>query len=93
MSSLKNAQNVKKRITGFEKNGWINTERPGRNIGSESSNYNKYRKWYRKIKWSLFLATMFIFSLDHNILEYLKNMDIPYAQLKEWLNEKRKEEK
>ena len=36
----------KKGTTGFEKNGWIDTERSGRNIRSESTNNNKYRKWY-----------------------------------------------
>lgn len=46
-----------------------------------------------KIKWSVFLASMFIFSLDPNTLEYLKIMNIPYPQLKEWLHEKQRKEK
>ena len=46
-----------------------------------------------KMKWSIFLSTMFIFSLDHNTSEYLKTIDIPYSQLKDWLNEKRREER
>lgn len=83
----------KKGTTGFEKNGWIDTERTGRNIGSESANNNKYRKWYRKIKVVVISCNYVYLYLDHNILEYLKNMDMPYSQLKEWLNEKRKEEK
>ena len=45
-----------------------------------------------KMKWSLFLAIMFIFSLDHNTSEYLKTIDIPYSNIKEWLIEKRKED-
>lgn len=44
-----------------------------------------------KMKWSTFLATMFIFSLDHSTSEYLKTIDMPYLQLKNWLNEKRRE--
>ena len=45
-----------------------------------------------KLKWSLFLAAMFIFSLDHNTSKYLKTMDMPYSQIREWLNEKRRED-
>lgn len=45
-----------------------------------------------KMKWSLFLAIMFIFSLDHNTSEYLKTLNIPYSNIKEWLIEKRKED-
>jgi len=44
------------------------------------------------MKWSLFLAIMFIFSLDHNTSEYLKILNIPYSNIKEWLIEKRKED-
>ncbi len=46
-----------------------------------------------KMKWSLFLAIMFVFSMDHNTAKYLKIMDLPYSELKEWLNEKSREEK
>lgn len=46
-----------------------------------------------KMKWSIFLALMFIFSLDHNTSEYLKTINLPYLQLKKWLHEKRKEER
>lgn len=44
-----------------------------------------------KMKWSLFLAAMFVFSLDQTTSEYLKTRDIPYQQLKEWLHEKHRE--
>ena len=37
----------------------------------------------------VFLALMFVFSLDNNSLEYLKRLDIPYAEIKKWLEEKR----
>lgn len=46
-----------------------------------------------KMKWSLFLAAMFVFSLDQTTSEYLKTRDIPYQQLKEWLHEKHREER
>ena len=46
-----------------------------------------------KMKWPLFLATMFVFSLDQTTSEYLKTRDIPYQQLKEWLHEKHREER
>ena len=42
-----------------------------------------------EMKWSCFLALMFVFSLDSNSLEYLKRLDIPYAEIKTWLGEKR----
>lgn len=42
-----------------------------------------------EMKWSVFLALMFVFSLDNNSLEYLKQLDIPYAEIKKWLEEKR----
>ena len=45
-----------------------------------------------KMKWSVFLAAMFIFSLDPNTSEYLKTIDMPYLQLRKWLHEKRREE-
>lgn len=44
-----------------------------------------------EMKWSQFLALMFIFSLDHNSSEYLKRINIPYEELKKWLYEKRGE--
>lgn len=46
-----------------------------------------------KMKWPIFLASMFIFSLDHNTSEYLKTISLPYPQLKDWLHEKQREEK
>ncbi len=44
-----------------------------------------------KMKWSLFLAIMFIFSLDHATSEYLKTIDLPYPELKDWFIAKRGE--
>ncbi|MBQ9986618.1 MAG: helix-turn-helix domain-containing protein [Oscillospiraceae bacterium] len=41
------------------------------------------------MKWSVFLAILFICSLDYQTSEYLKCINIPYAELKEWLIEKR----
>lgn len=41
-----------------------------------------------KMKWSLFLAIMFIFGIDQNSAVYLKTIDLPYAELKEWLGTK-----
>lgn len=46
-----------------------------------------------KMKWPVFLATMFIFSLDQNTSEYLKILNLPYSQLKAWLQEKKRKEK
>ena len=46
-----------------------------------------------KMKWSIFLASMFIFSLDNNTSEYLKTINLPYPMLREWLHEKQREEK
>ena len=46
-----------------------------------------------KMKWSLFLAIMFIFDLDYNTSEYLKTIDIPYTELKEWLINERGEKR
>ncbi len=42
-----------------------------------------------KMKWSFFLAVMFVFSLDHTTSEYLKTINMPYPELKEWLKNKR----
>lgn len=38
-----------------------------------------------KMKWSMFLAIMFVFGLDRNTNDYLKTIDIPYEDVKEWL--------
>lgn len=46
-----------------------------------------------KMRWSFFLALMFIFSLDHNTSAYLKTINLPYLQLKDWLHEKQGEKK
>lgn len=46
-----------------------------------------------KMKWSIFLASMFIFSLNHSTSEYLKTINLPYPQLKDWLHEKQREER
>ena len=42
-----------------------------------------------KMKWSLFLAIMFVFSLDRTTSEYLRTLNMPYSELKEWLLMKR----
>lgn len=42
-----------------------------------------------EMKWTTFLAIMFVFSLDHGSVEYLRRLDIPYAEIKQWLAEKR----
>lgn len=42
-----------------------------------------------KMKWSLFLAIMFIFDLYHTTSDYLKTMDIPYSEIKQWLISKK----
>lgn len=46
-----------------------------------------------EMKWSLFLALMFIFSMSHNSTEYLKRIDIPYSEIKNWLRKKSRAEK
>ena len=46
-----------------------------------------------RMKWALFLAIMFLFDLDHNTSEYLKTIDIPYKELKEWLINERGEKR
>ena len=46
-----------------------------------------------RMKWSLFLAIMFIFDLDYNTSEYLKTIDIPYTELKEWFINERGEKR
>lgn len=38
-----------------------------------------------EMKWCHFLAIMFIFSFDYESSEYLKRLDIPYEELKQWL--------
>ena len=39
-----------------------------------------------EMKWSLFLAFMFLFSLDDESAVYLKQCNIPFDEVKEWLN-------
>ena len=41
-----------------------------------------------KMKWSLFLAIMFIFSINKDSSVYLKTIDIPYAELKIWFSQR-----
>lgn len=41
-----------------------------------------------KMKWSVFLAIMFIFNLDHKTSDYLKTIEMPYSDLKEWFIKK-----
>lgn len=38
-----------------------------------------------EMKWSLFLALMFLFGLDDDSSKYLKRIDIPYDEVKKWL--------
>lgn len=45
-----------------------------------------------KMRWFLFLAIMFIFSLDERTSEYLKIVRIRYSELKKWLKGKCGEE-
>lgn len=40
----------------------------------------------QKMKRSTFMAIMFLFSLNQNTALYLKNIDIPYKNLRKWLN-------
>lgn len=46
-----------------------------------------------KMKWSIFLASMFVFSLNHNTSAYLRTINLTYSQLKDWLHEKQGEKK
>lgn len=38
---------------------------------------------------TLFFALMFIFTLDNDTEEYIKRIDIPYDEIKNWLKKKR----
>ena len=42
-----------------------------------------------EMKWSLFLAFMFLFGLNEESADYLKQIDIPYDEVKKWLVNKR----
>lgn len=44
-----------------------------------------------RMKWPVFLAIMFVFNLDTSTSEYLKNLSIPYPELKAWLIRKKGE--
>jgi len=39
----------------------------------------------QKMKRTTFMAIMYFFSLNRKTAVYLKNIDIPYKQLKQWL--------
>ena len=84
---------LKKELPVLRKMAGLTQKDLGEILGVSRQTITNIENGTGKLKWSLFLAAMFIFSLDHNISKYLKNMDMPYSQLKEWLNEKRKEEK
>ena len=84
---------LKKELPVLRKMAGLTQKDLGEILGVSRQTITNIENGTGNLKWSLFLAAMFIFSLDHNILEYLKNIDMPYSQLKEWLNEKRKEAK
>ncbi|MCH5161950.1 MAG: helix-turn-helix domain-containing protein [Clostridiales bacterium] len=41
-----------------------------------------------KMQWTLFLALMLVFGLNKNCMNYIKEMKIPYSQVKEVLANK-----
>lgn len=41
------------------------------------------------MKWLIFLTLMFVFSLDNESNEYLKRLDFPYEDVKNWLKSKK----
>lgn len=65
----------------------------GEILGISRQTITKIEIGTSKMKWSVFLSTMFVFSLDKTTLEYLKTKDILYQQLKDWLHEKHKEDR
>ncbi len=78
---------VLRKMTGLTQNDLANI------LGVSRQTITNIESGAGKMKWPLFLAIMFIFDLDYNTSEYLKTIDIPYTELKEWLITERGEKR
>lgn len=59
-------------------------------IGLSRQTISNIESGNQKMKRPTFMAIMFLFSLDQNTALYLKNIGIPYKDLKKWLYQKAK---
>ena len=84
-------RNIKQGIACIEKNKQFNAKDLGDIIGVSRQTVTNIESGKSEMKWTTFLAIMFVFSLDHSSVEYLRRLDIPYAEIKQWLAEKRGE--
>ena len=84
-------RNIKQGIACIEKNKQFNAKDLGDIIGVSRQTVTNIESGKSEMKWTTFLAIMFVFSLDHGSVEYLRRLDIPYAEIKQWLAEKRGE--
>ena len=67
---------LKKELPVLRKMAGLTQKDLGEILGVSRQTITNIENGTGKLKWSLFLAAMFIFSLDHNILEYLKVLQI-----------------
>lgn len=64
----------------------------GEMIGVSRQTITNIESGKSEMKWTHFLAIMFLFLLDNHSAAYLKQLDVPYKEIKIWLQEKRGEE-
>lgn len=63
----------------------LTQENLGQIIGVSRQTIANIENQKRQMKWSTFLALMFIFSLSGESSAYLKTLNIPYDDLKQWI--------
>ena len=61
----------------------------GEVIGVSRQTITNIESGRSEMKWLIFLTLMFVFSLDNESNEYLKRLDFPYEDVKNWLKSKK----
>lgn len=63
----------------------LNQQQLGEIVGVSRQTITNIENGRSEMKWVLFLALMFVFSLDDESSDYLKRVEIPYDEVKKWL--------
>lgn len=85
------AQKLTAALPVLRKMNNLTQKKMGEIIGVSRQTITNIESGKSEMKWSVFLAIMFIFSLDADSAEYIKRLDIPFTELKTWLQQKREE--
>lgn len=82
-------ETLEKELPTLRKICKLTQQQLGDMVGVSRQTITNIESGKNEMKWSLFLAFIFLFELDEEAAKYLRQIDIPYDELKKWLVNKR----